>query len=98
MNETLLQVFNKKYAENVLKKAEQPENNHWESFRIRTIVFSPNDLERKWTITIRELVFSKEKLQIACRTFEEKKNEAKELIIKYLFSSADSTSEYPSST
>ncbi|OMJ65469.1 hypothetical protein SteCoe_38155 [Stentor coeruleus] len=78
--------------------AEQPGNDHWENFRIRTIVFSPNDLKTKWTITIRELVFSKEKLQLACRTFEEKKKDAKELIIKYLFSSADSTSEYPSRT
>ncbi|OMJ65285.1 hypothetical protein SteCoe_38590 [Stentor coeruleus] len=98
MDQALLQVFNKKYAENVLKNAELSKNKHWESFRIRAIVFSPNNLETKWTINIRELVFSKEKLQIACRTFEEKKNEAKELIIKYLFSSADSTSEYPSST
>ncbi|OMJ94918.1 hypothetical protein SteCoe_1777 [Stentor coeruleus] len=92
MNDTLLQVFNKIYSENVLEIAEQPGNDHWENF-----LFSPNDLETKWTITIRELVFSNEKLQIACKTFKEKKNETKELI-EFLLSSADSTSEYPSST
>ncbi|OMJ74222.1 hypothetical protein SteCoe_26912 [Stentor coeruleus] len=98
MNQILFQVFNKKYAENVLKNAELPENKHWENFCIRIIVFSRNYSESKWTVDISELVFSKEKLQITCKTFEETKNEAKESIIDHLLTSADSNSEYPSIT
>ncbi|OMJ67501.1 hypothetical protein SteCoe_35317 [Stentor coeruleus] len=85
MNETLIQVFNKKYAENVLEKVEQPGNNHWESFRIRAIVFSTNDLETKWTITIRELIFNKEKLQIACKNFEKKEKRSKRIDRIFIF-------------
>lgn len=97
INETLLQVFNKKYAENVLEKAELPENNYWESFHIRAIVFSPNDLKTRWTITIKEITFSKEKLQTKCKTFEEKKmkNEKNDALFEFLLSDKDSISEYP---
>lgn len=57
---------------------------------------SPDDLDTKWTITIKELKFSKEKLQIACKTFEEKKkrNRLNEVPIEFLLSDRDSISNF----
>lgn len=97
MKEALFQIFDKKYAKHALENAELPENNHWESFHVRTIVFSPNNLKTKWTISIKELTFSKEKFKTTYKNFEEKKErkEANEAIIEFLLSEPNSISEYP---
>lgn len=100
IKETLFQVFNEKYADYVLEKAELPENDYWKNFHIRAMVFSPNNLNTKWIITIKELTFSKEKLQTKCKNFEilkQKNQNAKEELIEFLLSDQDSISEYPSS-
>lgn len=100
IKETLFQVFNEKYADYALEKAELPENDYWKNFHIRAMVFSPNNLNTKWTITIKELTFSKEKLQTKCKNFEilkQKNQNAKEELIEFLLSDQDSISEYPSS-
>lgn len=101
IEDALFQAFDKKHVYFLLEEAKQPKNKHWEKVYIRAVVFSPNDLKTKWKIIIKEIAFSKEKLQAACQKFENFKQanqEIKEERIKSLLSDLDSISEYPIKT
>ncbi|OMJ73247.1 hypothetical protein SteCoe_28126 [Stentor coeruleus] len=94
INDAFVQVFSRKYADYVLERAEEQENSHWKNFCIRVLVFSPNQLKNKWTITIKELIFDKEGLQKACETYEQNKG-MEDSLIELLTPIASSISEYP---